>query len=163
MKLKQLPLVIMALSIYSGGWSIPALAAMYKWQDETGAWHYSQQPPASGNAEKVAPPPPPPSTVAEEQKALDSQLEQSAEAGKQALKEEKKAEYLADIANQKKKNCEAAQNNLKVLSQGGGRNIFKNEKGEIEYYADDEIKSRREEAEKQIKLHCEADKEADKK
>lgn len=153
------PLIaVLVLSIYFGGWSTYAWSAMYKWQDETGAWHYSQQPPASGNAEKVAPPPPPPSTVADEQKALDSQLEQSAEAGKQALKEGKKAEYLAGIANEKKKNCEAAQNNLKVLSQGGGRNIFKNEKGEIEYYTDDEINSRRAEAEKQIQLHCEADK-----
>lgn len=149
--------VVLILAWLVSGWSLPVMAAMYKWQDENGQWQYSQQPPASGNVEKIQPPPPPPSTVAAEQKALEEQLQQSAEANKQALKSAKTAEYLAEMAQQKKKNCEAAQNNLKVLSQGGGRRIFKNEKGEPEYFTDDEIQARQAEAKQQIQQFCEGE------
>jgi hypothetical protein len=126
---------------------LPAWAGLYKWTDENGKVHYSDQPPpgdvkksetvkqpkpaAAGPAVAGAKPSAAPKTPAEQEMEFRRRRLEAAEAEAKAKKE-------AEASEEKKRNCERA--NAQVASlQRGGRITRPGPNGEQTYLSDDEI------------------------
>ena len=145
-------------------WSVPilfcALAAplagaqqMYKWKDEKGVTHFSENPPPDGGkAEKIEVKPvggerptlPPPETW--KQKELESKQQKA------------KAEGADEIArkreeSQRAQKCQAYRRELDSLTNGV-RLFHLNDKGERVFMEDTERNQRIEEARKMIRDNC---------
>jgi hypothetical protein len=125
---------------------LPAWAELYKWTDENGKVHYSDQPPP-GDVKKSetvkAPPAPPTSAVAGAKPSATAKTpaEQEMEFRKrrlEAAEAEAKAQKEADAAAEKKLNCERATAQVASL-QRGGRISHPGPNGEQIYLNDDEI------------------------
>ena len=119
-------------------------AAMYKWTDEKGNVHYSQHPPRDKQYEKIkkqkAPPPPSGSTPAYQTPSLS-----------QDPGDRKVAEEVAKNKEIRKKNCEAAKNNLKVYSV---HRRVKSQDGLIRVVPRPDREKKIAEAKEQIKEFC---------
>lgn len=147
LKVTHLLLGLLLGSLLTG----PALAATYKWQDESGNTVYSQQPPPSGPYEIVktrrsssspgysrpvpSTPPPAPPKLSPEQGSDDSKVQA----------EVARTEHL------RRQNCQAAKHNLELYTV---YRRIKNDKGEVVRLADDERARRLQEAKDAIKEFC---------
>lgn len=137
------------ITALSGG----ASAAMYKWVDEQGNVHYSQQRPPNLEYEKVAPPPPPSSSAAEERKRLESMLENRAESREQAAEADKEAAARQAEQARYQKNCEAAQKNLELYQNLGHKKIV-GEDGVAYYPSEEELAEKISTARENIQKYC---------
>lgn len=130
-----------------------AYAAMYKWVDENGVTHYSQNPPPSGGAQEIAPPPPPASGAADVQSDLEARIkkldEERAAREKQAEKDRQKAEDDAIRAE----NCHKAQVALDILLSQP-RVLITREDGTQERLTDEERQERIKQRRTQIDEFC---------
>jgi type IV secretory pathway VirB10-like protein len=140
--IRYLPLAL-CLFIFS------AWADLYKWTDENGKVHYSDQPPpgdvkksesikqpksaAAAEAPAATGPPPPaqPKTAAELDMEFRKRRVEAAEA-------EAKAQKDAQAAEEKKRNCQRATAQVASLERGG-RITRPGPNGEQTYMSDDEI------------------------
>ena len=98
--------------------AVPAAHAMYKWVDEKGVTHFSENPPPDGRkATKIEPKVTPPSEAAPKPdwKAREQKLRQ------QRLEREQREEYLKGKAHneaaERKNRCLRAQRELAVLAR----------------------------------------------
>ena len=99
--------------------SLPASAAMYKWNDANGKTQYGQFPPAGVNATRIKSDADPKSAPArkpleEQVKELDKQMEQQKAAKEETAAKKQNAEI-------RKQNCENARSNITQLGYGGHR------------------------------------------
>jgi hypothetical protein len=139
--------------------TFPAAADIYKWVDEKGEVHYSDQPPASGGAvekylkESKPAQPRPDATPAESPKSEAE--EEMAFRKRQAERDRAEAEQQMRLeqAETKRKNCEQARNNLAGL-QAHSRVTKFGPNGEIEYLTDDEIEGAIVEAQATVNSWC---------
>ena len=129
-----------------------AQAATYKWVDKDGNVHYSQQPPADANYEKlnIRTPQPSSSSTSSSQAAPNSSSATSGANNQQSSaiikQEELKGEEL------RKKNCEQAK---KALEQYTAFRRVKDKDGNV-VYLDDNVRAKRiEDAKAAIKEFCE--------
>lgn len=141
----SLPALLLALGLCG---SPGALAAgMYKWVDEQGNVHFSQNPPASGSYQEMTPPPTP-ATPAED---TNKQLERYRE----ILKPDPKAREEAAAAKQqeqlRRQNCETARKNLETYT---AFRRFIDAKGELVVLTDEERAAKIKDAEEQVKTYC---------
>lgn len=135
--------------------SLPFLAQaeIYKWTDENGQVHYTQQPPADLPAEHITPPPPPPIDPEKAQQQVEEliesqQTEESAEVKRQ------KVEQAEELAEQiREENCQIARDNLLVYQNNPGRR-FMNELGEVTRPTEEERQAKITEFEKQVDEFC---------
>jgi hypothetical protein len=122
----------------------PALAEMYKWTDENGKTHYSDQPPPGvtktetikgPKATQATPTPPPaPPGALPPRGAPDPEME-FRKRRVQAAELEAKQQKDAQAAEEKKRNCDRATEQVKAYERGGrvtrygpnGEQIFLNE------------------------------------
>jgi len=126
---------------------LPAWAGLYKWTDENGKVHYSDQPPPSDVKqtqtlkESKSAAAAPSATGAKPGAAAKTPAEQEMEFRKRRLEAaegEAKAKKDAEAAEEKKRNCERA--NAQVASlQRGGRITHPGPNGEQIYMSDAEI------------------------
>jgi len=127
----------------------PAWGAVYKWVDESGKVHYSDQPPPQDarkadtiKAPKSAPAAPAAAPGPEGAKAVPkSAAEQEMEFRKrrlEAAEAEAKRQKEAQAGEEKKRNCAQARNRIAAL-EGGGRAAKYGPDGEVQYLSDDEI------------------------
>jgi hypothetical protein len=127
---------------------LPAWADLYKWTDESGKVHYSDQPPPGEvtNAEslKLKSTTPPVDTTATGTNASakpKTAAEQEMECRKrrvEAAEAEAKAQKEAQAAEEKKRNCERATAQVALLGRGG-RITRPGPNGEQTYMSDEEI------------------------
>ncbi len=97
------------------GLALPVAAEMYKWVDEDGNVHYTQQqPPAGIKGETIKPPPPVDSDAALEQ--LESRQELLQEAGAARSKSAEEAKLAAEDKAFKEENCRRARASVAAYS-----------------------------------------------
>ncbi len=126
-------------------------AEIYKWVDENGQTHYTQQPPESGQAETIQVPPPPPidDTAAEVEELIEQQEAAEKSAREAEQEQQQEAERLAAI----QKNCEIAQANLKLYQDNPGRRMM-DEAGNVYRLTEEERQQKIEESRQQIEEFC---------
>ena len=145
-------------------WSVPilvcALAAplafaqqMYKWKDEKGVTHFSENPPPDGSkADKIEVKPvggdrptlPPPESW--KQKELQSKQQKAKAEGVDAIAKKREEE-------KREERCRVARQELDSLTNGV--RLFRlNDKGERVFMEDSERNQRIEEAKRAIRDHC---------
>ena len=135
--------------------AMPAAADIYKWVDETGEVHYSDQPPPpnaklkehvkgpapeAGEAAAAAAQPRRDATPSATQKSVAEQEMEFRQ--RQAEREKAEAERQAQLADAetKRRNCEQARNNLAGLQARSHASKY-GPNGEIIYLTDEEIAS----------------------
>lgn len=129
-----------------------AEAAMYKWVDENGQTHYTQErPPPGVKGTTVEPPPEPPSaaTSREESQKFQERLEDRLEARDEGRK---KAADDAAHAAEKASRCEAARQRLEKAQRP--RTNFVEADGTQRRATDEEREEQVRQAEKQVKDFC---------
>jgi hypothetical protein len=147
--LKQLCLVLATLLV-----SVSVHAQIYKWVDENGQTHYSQQPPESGQAQVVDVPPPPPVDVDEAQEEVDQLIEQQQAAEQAEQEAQQEAEEAARQQAIKEENCRIASQNLTQYQNNPGRRVM-DEEGNVTRLVEEERQQKMQEFQEQIDLYCE--------
>jgi len=141
---------------------LPVLAETYKWTDDNGKIHYSDQPPPPGvkksetiktPAPTVAPPPASggkpaagPKTPAEQEMEFRKRRLEAAEA-------EAKAQKEAQAAEERKRTCDKATGQVALLERGG-RMTRSGPGGEQVYMTDQEIAAELGDARKAVATWC---------
>ncbi len=133
-----------------------AHAALHKWVDAEGKVHYSDTAPPDTNAQSVrnmsgkgqteAPASYSPKSVAEREAEMKKAKQEKEEAS------QKKAQDQAN-AEARKRNCEAARENVRTLEESG-RIVTSDASGERSYMDDETRAKRLEEARKTISTSC---------
>ncbi len=130
--------------------------SVYKWVDKDGTIHYTDRPPVSGNAELLSI-----SSRRTDKSAVQARLAKRAEANEvAALREAQQAEDAAaeqenqaQIAEQRRANCQQARGTLKKYDDA--HILYKpGENGEREYLSDAEIDAARIAARRSVKEWC---------
>ena len=145
--------MFVALSFFS----LTAQAELHKWVDENGKVHYSDSVPpevnkaqtvpnVTGKGQTEAPAQYSPKSVAEREAELKKSKQEKTEAAEKQAKKDAEAET-------KKRNCAAAQENLRVL-ETGTRIVTYDANGERTYLDDDAREQRLNEARKNISTNC---------
>lgn len=124
----------------------PAMARMYKWVDEDGQVHYSQQPPMDKKSERIKATPPPRSSGAKKQ-AQEEDAEQA------AAEEDETKEYRVETEASIKRNCKQARDKLTSFTMRGRVQV--NEGGSYRTLTEEERQAGIAEAKKRIKQYCE--------
>ncbi|MGA7799204.1 MAG: DUF4124 domain-containing protein [Gammaproteobacteria bacterium] len=131
----------------------PARGAIYKWIDNQGGVHYSQQPPAGNKAQELPPAPPPaqdPDKVRSELKSrVDAMQKQQDAQDKTKQKKRDKEQHETQRAD----NCRHAQANLQVLTSGG-RKRYRLPDGTVTYLSPEQTQARIKQAQQQIDKSC---------
>lgn len=132
---------------------ISGFAQMYKWVDEEGNTHYSQQPPPAGiTAETVKPPP-----KVDTEQAVNELTEQQEKLQKLQEEREKQKEEQAKLDEQaalKQKNCRISQDRLNnLLNTGTVRAI--DEEGNLTRTTVEDHQARIDEVREKVKKYCE--------
>ena len=130
---------------------------IFKWVDEEGNVHYSQDPPMNKAAKPMSIKVPKPSAASEDSA---SQTESTAEAKSPPGSEDKAAEQkaLQEAAARKqqeaeKKNCQIAMKRFATVT-AGGRLYEVDEQGERHYWDDATLKAKQAEAQKDVDQWC---------
>lgn len=138
--------VALLLTVAAGA----AQAEIYKWTDKQGVQHYSEQPPASSNYEKVkpnyAPAATPPATQPKDQPQSDPKKTDP----ERALQEQK---YKEEAARVRQQNCETVQQRLADL-ESSPRITIKDTDGTLKRLSDDERQAKITDTQELIKKYC---------
>jgi len=139
--------------------AVSSYAAIYKWQDENGGWHFSEVPPDSQSVEKVDVRVTPPSSdvtqppIPEKASSSDDTAADAATSDEKDQQMNKSAEIAAEDKARKIKNCQVAKTNLESLKRPRIR--FRDEEQGVERYMDeDERKERIDKNQKLLKENC---------
>lgn len=148
---------ILSLSILSAGLMSNAYGqVIYKWVDEQGVTHFSEQPPLDVDAERTVV-----SLRYTNRQALQSRLENNARKNtaiatrKQHEKEQAAEDQAKNDSNQQVRtdNCERAK--TRVLTYNSARRLYRPlEDGERDYLTDEELDSQRANAQKLVDEWC---------
>ena len=129
--------------------ALPAAAqSLYKWVDEKGVTHYTQEPPPNGNASKLDVKVEPGRAAPDDWKAreLDSRRKKIESEGKSRVEEQRKA--LERAAR-----CDRARSSLDQLRNS--RRLYKlDAKGERVYLEDDQRPALIEKAQADVREYC---------
>lgn len=132
--------LILALTIALAP-GVASSASVYKWTDENGVTHFGDRQPTGQRTESVnirtgAPSGSPSASRSPQERAAELEQRQMDEAEIERLTEVERARQKQRAAN-----CETAQANLKVLTQGG--RVRMEENGEQRYLSPEEIVEQR--------------------
>jgi len=135
--------------------STAAVAEMYRWVDDSGTVVYSQTPPPDGRATSTVAPPPPPSSSAEaERTQLQTGLKQADEARKKQSDEQKKQQEAATKDADRKRNCDAARQNLDLILNRPPQTRFQMPNGEYRRFTDEEREAEIKKAREFVDKNC---------
>ncbi len=126
----------------------PAMARMYKWVDEDGQVHYSQQPPMDKKSEHIKATPPPRSSG----KSADKDTKE-ADAEQATAEEDETKQYKVETEASIKRNCKQARDKLTSFTMRGRVQV--NEGGTYRTLTEEERQAGIAEAKKRIKQYCE--------
>ncbi|OGT89825.1 MAG: hypothetical protein A2286_13785 [Gammaproteobacteria bacterium RIFOXYA12_FULL_61_12] len=133
--------------------TLGAEAAMYKWTDENGKTVYSQQPPPTGEVERVRTVPTPEQSVEAARKKLQEQMQQIEDRREDreiAKDKEDQARSKDALAGQ---NCDLARKNLEALN-GSPNRLARMADGSYKRLAPAERQQKIDEATKQVRENC---------
>ena len=126
---------------------------IYKWTDDNGEVHYTQQPPQGRESVTVRRPPPPPGNPDAEREELQQEVETMDEQQQEQAERVKDAEQWSRIQQARRKNCETARRNLAELNQGGIKR-YRLPNGDVVRLDEQERQKRIAETNKQIEENC---------
>lgn len=130
-------------------------AGLYKWVDEQGITHYSQQPPATGKFQAIKPPPPPPENAGQEAierlKAQRQELDERRAARQEAARE-RQEELESNEAREEA--CRQARENLAQL-EAHNRIALRNADGSYTYLDEEQRQQRIAEMRERVSNYCE--------
>ncbi|HET19113.1 MAG TPA: DUF4124 domain-containing protein [Chromatiales bacterium] len=137
-----------SLALLLAALSAPSQAAIYKWVDEKGVTHFTEQPPASGQGEKVqprvyAPATPAAPSAGKDTEAAEPKVEQAAPKSVLTVPPEQMAEQ-----------CQQARQRLLQL-ESSPRILYRGEDGEMTRATEEERQRMMDEERKRIELYCE--------
>ena len=141
---------------------LPVMAETYKWTDDNGKVHYSDQPPPAGvkKSETIKTPTPsvapPPASGAKPAAGPKTPAEQEMEFRKrrlEAAEAEAKAQKEAQAAEERKRTCDKATGQVALLERGG-RMTRAGANGEQVYMTDQEIAAELGDARKAVATWC---------
>jgi hypothetical protein len=136
-----LPLLLAVLST-------PCQAAIYKWVDEKGVTHYTEQPPASGKGQEIQPRVTTPATPAAPPAG------QPAEKHAAATEQTPPREVMTMPAEKMAEQCQNARQRLQQL-EASPRILIKGPDGEMQRAPEEERQRMIDEERKRIQLYCE--------
>jgi hypothetical protein len=147
-------LITLALLLTSG---LAAAAKVYKWSDEDGSIHYSQEPPAEKAEEINVKSTQPVSTIPNRKPPEPASNRDNGEKTDKESKDTaaKNAEIEKQNEEIRKKNCKLANQQFMTINQGG-RMYEVDEKGERHYWDDATRAAKLTEAQKSIEQWCKA-------
>ena len=132
-----------------------AVSEMYRWVDDSGTVVYSQTPPPDGRATSTVAPPPPPSSSAEaERTQLQNELKQADEARKKQSEDQKKQQEAAVKGADRKRNCDAARQNLDLILNRPPQTRFQMPNGEYRRFTDEEREAEISKAREFVDKNC---------
>ena len=103
-------------------------ADVYKWVDAQGQTHYSQTPPPPGQSAKLIETDKPPSVdVENQQKEIESLIQQQAEDKEQQEQRLAKQRQQAQLAEENAEKCKLARHNLQQYQNNPGRRVMDSE------------------------------------
>lgn len=128
------------------------LAGMYKWVDEQGVTHYSQNPPPGGKAQAIKPPPTPADseTAVKRLEAQRQEAQKRREAGQRDARESQKNAESQAI---REESCRLAQKNLGTL-EAHSRVAVQDADGNMKRLSEEERQAQLAEAKKQVEEYC---------
>jgi hypothetical protein len=150
--LRHLP-VIWTLLVFATASPAADTQDIYKWTNDQGEVQYTQFPPPGRPAEilhGVRPPDESPETAGND---LQKQLETVEQQNDKQQQETRDADQRAEIQKIRKKNCEAAHQNVINLNRGGNVR-YMGADGKVMRLSEEERQKRIDEANKQIKENC---------
>lgn len=135
--------------------SASAAAEMYRWVDDSGTVVYSQTPPPDDRAtSRVARPPPPSSSAEAERTQLQNELKQADEARKKQAEAQKNQQESAAKDADRKRNCDAARQNLDLILNRPPQTRFQMPNGEYRRFTDEEREAEIRKAREFVDKNC---------
>lgn len=133
--------------------TVNSYADIYKWIDDNGQVHYSQQLPPGQQADIIKAPPPPAIDPAKAQQEIDTLIEQ--QKANEQVSEDKtiQSEKEQKRARQIEKNCKAAKQNLKSYQDNPGRRLM-DEHGNVTRPTEEERQQKIRESQQKVKEFC---------
>jgi len=128
-------------------------AQIYKWVDENGQTHYSQQPPESGQAETVDVPPPPPIAPEQAREEVQELIDQQQAAEQAEQEAQQQAQKQAEQEAAREENCRIARNNLTAYQNNPGRRVM-DEEGNVTRLDEETRQQKIQEFQEQVDLYC---------
>ena len=128
-------------------------ADVYKWLDDDGQVHYSQQPPPGQQAEMIKAPPPPAIDPAKAQQEIDTLIEQQKAEEQTQQDQNKKSAQEQERENQLEKNCQAAKQNLQAYQDNPGRRLM-DDKGNVTRPTEEDRQQKIRESQQKVKEFC---------
>ena len=141
----------LALLLFVASFSVSA--EIYKWTDDNGQTHYSQTPPADGQAQKVDVPPPPPIDAEQAQQQVDELIERQQEEDKARQEQEQQAQEEAAQQAAVEEKCRILRENLTLYQNNPGRRVVDAE-GNVTRMVEEERQQKMQEFQEQIELYC---------
>ena len=127
-----------------------AQAQAYKWVDEYGQVHYTQEPPKKGKYEPARPAPPP--SLAPNQESINKALDQSI---KDAPTKKEEAEQAAAVQAQKQQECKSAQDQLSYMEASTARRMTTtDDKGNVSRVTDEQYEQRHNQLQQVVRDKC---------
>ena len=140
----------LTILIFTTVFSAFSVADTYKWTDESGNVHYSQEKPMNYEFTRVGAPPPPPSDSRDVNKDFTRQIEEKAAERKGGGAPEIQTAAQKEAASG---NCATAKKNLETF-QNNARIRYKNDLGQSVIMTEEERADRLEQTKKSIEYYC---------
>lgn len=130
-----------------------AFAEIYKWVDENGQTHYSQQAPRDIPATVIKTPPPPAIDPNIAQQQVDELITQQEAEDQVQLEQQNQQKIEAEKVADQQKNCEIAKQQLEQYQNNPGRRIMDAD-GNVTRLAEEERQQKIQESQENVTKYC---------
>jgi hypothetical protein len=130
-----------------------AFAEIYKWVDENGQTHYSQQAPRDIPATVIKTPPPPAIDPNIAQQQVDELITQQEAEDQVQLEQQNQQKIEAEKVADQQKNCEIAKQQLEQYQNNPGRRIMDAD-GNVTRLAEEERQQKTQESQENVTKYC---------
>lgn len=130
-----------------------AFAEIYKWVDEDGQTHYSQQAPRDIPATVIKTPPPPAIDPNIAQQQVDDLIQQQESEEKMGLEQQNQQKIAAENKADQEKNCNIAQQQLQQYQNNPGRRIMDAD-GNVTRLTEEDRQQKIKEAQENVTKYC---------
>lgn len=128
-------------------------ADIYKWIDENGETHYTQQAPQGISSTSIKTPPPPTLDPKIAQQQVDELIQQQESDDELRLEAKKQIKVEAENKINQEKNCSIAQQKLQQYQDNPGRRIS-DEQGNVTRLTEEERQQKIQESQDNVNTYC---------
>tara|TARA_R110000772_G_scaffold13567_1_gene40081 strand:- start:1194 stop:1652 length:459 start_codon:yes stop_codon:yes gene_type:complete len=128
-------------------------AEIYKWVDENGQTHYSQQAPRDIQATVITSPPPPVVDSTAAQQEIDALIKQQTSDEQLSLEQQNQQQNDEEKKDNKDKNCKIAQQQLEEYQNNPGRRIMDAD-GNVTRLTEEERQQKIQESQENVTTYC---------